>query len=71
MVEDQAINRQILRHMLSLEYEVVEAENGAEALRVLAREPVKNAAGAVQTDPLREVARENLDNLRAGGGSAR
>ena len=39
VVEDQAINRQILRHMLSLEYEVVEAENGAEALRVLAREP--------------------------------
>lgn len=38
--------------------------------RVLAREPVKNAAGAVQADPLREVARENLDNLRAGGGSA-
>jgi general secretion pathway protein D len=39
--------------------------------RVLARETVKNAAGAVQVDPLREVARENLDNLGAGGGSAR
>ena len=39
--------------------------------QVLARAPEKNAEGAVQADPLREVARENLDNLRGSGGSAR
>lgn len=45
----------------------------AEALyrRVVAREPVKNAEGVPQVDPLREVARENLHNLRGGGASAR
>jgi len=37
VVEDQAINRQILRQILGTEYEVVEAENGAAAFEVLAR----------------------------------
>ena len=35
IVEDQYINREILKTILHLEYEVAEAENGAEALTVL------------------------------------
>ncbi len=37
IVEDQNINRRILRQILSQEYEVVEAANGAEAFEALAR----------------------------------
>jgi len=37
IVEDQKINRQILRNMLCLEYEVLEAENGADGLEILER----------------------------------
>ena len=39
VVEDQQINRQILRNILSLEYNVAEAENGAVALKVLEEKP--------------------------------
>jgi len=39
VVEDQRINRQILSALLSRDYTVLEAENGADALDVLARRP--------------------------------
>jgi two-component system, cell cycle response regulator DivK len=40
VVEDQEDNRQILRDLLSsTEYEMLEAENGQEALEVVARTP--------------------------------
>lgn len=35
VVDDQEINRQILRHILDSDYEVIEAVNGRDALRVL------------------------------------
>ena len=35
VVDDQEVNRQILRHMLEDEYAVVEAENGADALKII------------------------------------
>ena len=39
VVEDQADNRQIIRDMLSaLDYELAEAENGAEALAAIAKQ---------------------------------
>lgn len=39
VVEDQADNRQIIRDMLSaLDYELTEAENGAEALAAVAKQ---------------------------------
>ena len=38
IVEDQKINRQILGNMLRMEYDVLEAENGAVALEVLERQ---------------------------------
>jgi diguanylate cyclase (GGDEF)-like protein len=39
VVEDQFINRKILNNILAQEYEVAEAENGADALEVLQRRP--------------------------------
>ena len=38
IVEDQALNRQILRHILETEYAVVETSNGREALDMLQRD---------------------------------
>lgn len=38
VVDDQSVNRQILRHMLQADYEVVEAENGDQALKLLKAE---------------------------------
>ena len=35
VVEDQEVNRQILRQILQGEYDILEAENGLEALAVL------------------------------------
>ena len=35
VVDDQAVNRQILRHMLETDYDILEAPNGADALAVL------------------------------------
>ena len=39
VVEDQKVNRQILKRILSLEYDVIEAENGQEALQILNQNP--------------------------------
>ena len=38
LVEDNAINRALLKNILEDKYQLLEAENGAEALDVLARE---------------------------------
>ena len=35
IVEDQKINRTILRYMIQKDYDVLEAENGAEAWKIL------------------------------------
>lgn len=35
IVEDQKINRTILRYMIQNDYDVLEAENGAEAFEIL------------------------------------
>ena len=37
IVDDINVNRHILRHMLAREYNVLEAENGEDALALLAR----------------------------------
>ena len=47
IVEDQAINRQILRHILESEYAVLEAENGRDALAILDR---NHGVGAILLD---------------------
>lgn len=37
IVDDKAVNRQILRHFLAEEYEIIEAGDGDEALKILYR----------------------------------
>ena len=37
VVEDQKINRDILNHILKNEYNIIEAENGAEALDIFSK----------------------------------
>ena len=39
VVEDNALNRELLCHILSQKYQVLEAENGAQALEILRAHP--------------------------------
>ena len=43
-MEDNEINRMLLRERLSADYQVMEAENGLEALSVLKEQPAKICA---------------------------
>ena len=53
IVEDDKINRRILKHLLAEKYDLLEAENGSEAWEIIQEN--KTTLGAVLTDIIMPV----------------
>ena len=69
IVEDNELNREILREILSVEYQVLEAENGKKALEILAEHRSSIATASTGTEminpttiPVESLARGSARN---------